>query len=48
MTVIYIEDGCLLSQPVNKNQQADWGTWMPGARVGEVVDSPLNPVLYRA
>jgi hypothetical protein len=48
MTVIYFEDGARLSKPTNKNQQADWDHWMPGAKIGEAVDSPLNPVLYRA
>jgi ectoine hydroxylase-related dioxygenase (phytanoyl-CoA dioxygenase family) len=46
MTIIYMEDGIRLTQPKNANQIADWKTWMPGARVGEVVDTPLNPVLY--
>jgi len=27
-------------------KQNDWDTWMLGARVGEVIDTPLNPVLY--
>ena len=46
MTIIYMEDGIRLAQPKNSNQIADWETWMPGAKVGEVVDTPLNPVLY--
>ncbi len=48
MTIIYMEDGMRLAQPKNDNQIADWETWMPGAKVGEVVDTPLNPVLYSA
>jgi ectoine hydroxylase-related dioxygenase (phytanoyl-CoA dioxygenase family) len=46
MTVIYMEKDMLLKEPANENQQADWDTWCPGAVVGEVIDSPLNPVLY--
>jgi ectoine hydroxylase-related dioxygenase (phytanoyl-CoA dioxygenase family) len=46
MTIIYMEDGIRLAQPKNANQLADWDTWMPGAKVGEVVSTPLNPVLY--
>lgn len=46
MTVIYMEDGMRLKAPANTNQQADWDTWMPGARVGEVIATQLNPVLY--
>ena len=47
MTVIYMEDGIKLIQPQYKAHQNDWDNWMPGAKIGEVVDSPLNPVLYR-
>jgi ectoine hydroxylase-related dioxygenase (phytanoyl-CoA dioxygenase family) len=48
MTVIYMEDGIRLAEPKTKAHRADHATWMPGAQVGEVVASPLNPVLYRA
>lgn len=48
MTVIYIEDGIRLVAPRNNNQENDWRICMPGARIGEVVDTPMNPVLYRA
>ncbi|MEL6673417.1 MAG: phytanoyl-CoA dioxygenase family protein [Bacteroidota bacterium] len=46
MTVIYMDKDMRLKAPENENQQNDWDTWCPGARVGEVIDSPLNPVLY--
>ncbi len=46
MTVIYMDEDMRLAEPKNSNQMADWNTWMPGVRVGEVADSPLNPVLY--
>ena len=46
MTIIYMEDGIRLAQPRNKNQQADWDTWMPGAVIGVPVATKLNPVLY--
>jgi len=48
MTVIYMEDGIRLISPKHKNHEADWARWMPDCKVGEVVDSPLNPVLYKA
>ncbi len=48
MTIIYMEDGIRLAQPKNKNHENDWQRWMPGAVIGDVVDTPLNPVLYRA
>jgi len=46
MTVIYIEDGITLAEPKNQNQQNDWNRWMPGAELGKVVDTPLNPVIW--
>jgi len=47
MTVIYMDKDMRLKQPENDNQVADWNTWCPGARIGEVINSPLNPVLYQ-
>ena len=35
-----------LKAPANEFQQADWDAWCPGARIGEPIDTPLNPVLY--
>lgn len=46
MTVIYMDSEMRLKQPENKNQINDWNTWCPGAVVGEVINSPINPVLY--
>ena len=46
MTVIYMDAAMRLKSPENRNQQLDWETWCPGAAVGEVIDTPLNPVLY--
>ena len=37
-----------LKAPDNDKQQADWQRWCPGARVGEIVDTPKNPVLFEA
>lgn len=48
MTMIYIEDGIRLIRPRHKNHENDWNTWMPGVEIGGIVDSPMNPVLYRA
>lgn len=47
MTVIYMEDGIRVAEPKNSSQQRDLEVWMPGAQVGEVVATELNPVLYR-
>jgi ectoine hydroxylase-related dioxygenase (phytanoyl-CoA dioxygenase family) len=46
MTMIYMDIDTVLKTPENHNQQADWDTWCPGATVGEIVNTPLNPVLY--
>jgi hypothetical protein len=35
-----------LARPTNKNQQLDWETWTPGTQIGEIMDDPLNPILY--
>ena len=47
MTVIYMDKDMVLKQPENDNQVNDWNTWCPGAAVGEVIDSPLNPVIFQ-
>jgi hypothetical protein len=46
MTIIYMDSEMRLVEPKNKNQQADWDTWCPGAEVGKVIATELNPVLY--
>lgn len=46
MTIIYMDKDMVLKQPENENQIADWHTWCPGAVIGQVINSPLNPVLY--
>lgn len=46
MTVIYMDKDMILKEPENDNQKLDWETWCPGAEVGEVIDTPLNSVLY--
>lgn len=46
MTVIYMDKDMVLQQPANANQVNDWHTWCHGAKVGEVINTALNPVLY--
>jgi len=36
-----------LKAPENKNQQADWDVWCPGATIGEVIDTEMNPVIFQ-
>jgi len=47
MTVIYMDKDMVLKNPENINQINDWNTWCPGAKVGEVIDSPLNPIIHQ-
>ena len=46
MTIIYMDKDMILKNPENKNQIKDWHTWCPGAEIGKVIDSPINPVLF--
>ncbi len=46
MTIIYMDKDMKLKNPDNKNQIHDWNTWCPDAKIGEIINSPLNPVLY--
>ena len=46
MTIIYMDKDMLLKQPENKNQVNDWNTWCPGAAIGEIINTPLNPVVF--
>jgi len=46
MTIIYMDQDMLLKEPENKNQLHDWNTWCPGAKVGEIIETPLNPLLF--
>jgi ectoine hydroxylase-related dioxygenase (phytanoyl-CoA dioxygenase family) len=47
MTIIYMDSNMLLKEPQNESQINDWHTWCPNAKVGEVINSPINPVLYQ-
>lgn len=46
MTIIYMDSDMRLVKPRSKSQQNDWDTWMPGAEIGEVIDTPKNPLIY--
>jgi len=45
-TVIYMDEAMRLAPPRNAWQEADHRAWTPSTAVGEVMDDPLNPVLY--
>jgi ectoine hydroxylase-related dioxygenase (phytanoyl-CoA dioxygenase family) len=46
MTVIYMDENMRLVEPKNKNQEADIERWCPGIKIGDIISSALNPVLY--
>ncbi|WP_339657418.1 phytanoyl-CoA dioxygenase family protein [uncultured Maribacter sp.] len=46
MTIIYMDKDMKLKEPTNDGQQNDWDTWCPGVKIGETINSPLNPILY--
>jgi ectoine hydroxylase-related dioxygenase (phytanoyl-CoA dioxygenase family) len=46
MTMIYVDKDIRLIQPAHKNHQSDWDNWCPGVKVGGILDSPLNPILW--
>lgn len=48
MTIIYVADGSHAIKPDNKNRANDLADWMPGLKPGDLVASPLNPMVYSA
>lgn len=46
MTVIYMDKNMRLKAPANDNQIKDWETWCPRAKIGEAINTPLNPILF--
>lgn len=46
MTIIYMDKNMILKEPENSNQIHDWNTWCPNATIGEIINSPINPILY--
>jgi len=46
MTMIYMDQDMRLAAPKNKNQVADRKEYCPMVQVGEIMDSPLTPVIY--
>jgi len=46
MTVIYIDQDARLIAPQRKAHENDWARWCPGVKIGDVIGSPLNPVMW--
>ncbi len=47
MTMIYMDKDMRLKTPVNINQMTDMKSWCPEAVVGEIINTPINPILYQ-
>jgi ectoine hydroxylase-related dioxygenase (phytanoyl-CoA dioxygenase family) len=47
MTIIYVADGTRILEPDTKPRTNDLARWMPGCQPGELVSSPLNPLVYK-
>jgi ectoine hydroxylase-related dioxygenase (phytanoyl-CoA dioxygenase family) len=48
MTVIYVADGSHVLTPDTNARKTDLRTWMPGLEAGDLIDSPLNPLMYQS
>ncbi len=46
MTIIYMDGEMRMKEPSNENEKMDAKSWCPGVKPGEIIDSPINPVLY--
>jgi len=46
MTMIYMDQDMRLAEPQNPFQEHDRKTWSPGTEIGDIMASPLNPVVY--
>ncbi len=46
MTMIYMDENIRIIPPKNKNHTQDMGRWAPGLQAGDILSSPLNPVIY--
>ncbi|GHC13216.1 phytanoyl-CoA dioxygenase family protein [Cerasicoccus arenae] len=46
MTIIYMDSEMQLIAPKSQNQHKDWDSWCPSAKIGEVIQTPKNPLIY--
>lgn len=47
MTVIYVADQTKVLEPDTNARKKDLARWMPGLNPGDMIDSPLNPLMYQ-
>jgi len=48
MTIIYMDRDMRLKVPANQMEEVDREAFCPGIRPGDVIDSPLNPLLFES
>ena len=46
MTVIYMDKNMQLVYPYNCGQVNDWNTCCPWAKIREVIETDLNPIIF--
>ncbi len=46
MTIIFMDKDMMLKNPENENQVKDWQKWCPGASIAQIINTPLNPIVY--
>ncbi|ACT01663.1 phytanoyl-CoA dioxygenase family protein [Paenibacillus sp. JDR-2] len=46
MTIIYVAEDTKVLEPDTNARKSDLAKWMPGLRGGDIINSPLNPVIY--
>ncbi|KRE64746.1 phytanoyl-CoA dioxygenase family protein [Paenibacillus sp. Soil750] len=47
MTIIYVADRTTVLEPDTNARKNDLARWMPGLKPGDLLNSPLNPLMYR-
>lgn len=48
MTIIYMDQDMRLATPKRREQESDRKNWCGGAQIGEIIDTPMNPLIYSA
>jgi ectoine hydroxylase-related dioxygenase (phytanoyl-CoA dioxygenase family) len=47
MTVIYFENGAIITPPDSESRENDLATWFPGLKAGDEAASDLNPIVFQ-
>lgn len=48
MTIIYMDQNMRLVDPKHDYQRENWEMWCPGSRLGQIIATPKNPLIYSA